>query len=129
MNPRRLQNLDTQVLARDGAATAIKTPDREVRRDALLLVPLHRFGRHIENAAVLERAQKLDVLGVGPDQRHGGAGGFATKQFALRHIVPVPNLFGNETDGTGASLERVQQSARFVEPTSGDLVVRTLAGQ
>ena len=91
----RFQYLDAQVLARNSASAAIKTPDHEVRRDALCLVPLHRFGRHIKNPAVLKRAQQFNVLGMRPDQRHGGTRGFAAKQFALGNVVTVPDLLRN----------------------------------
>ena len=57
----------------------LKRQDLSARDGLALDVALHPLRRHVEDRAVAQRAQQLDVLGMRPDQRHGAARGPAAR--------------------------------------------------
>ena len=60
-------------------------------------IALHAVRRHVEHTTIAQRAQQLDVFPVGPDQWHCGTGWLAAKQFALRNVFGLPDLFRQQS--------------------------------
>ena len=52
--------------------------------------------QHRKDAALAQRAYQLDVLGMGPDERHRRARRATAKQLAIGDVVGVPHLLGQE---------------------------------
>lgn len=104
-------------------------PERETRGGAVADVTLLRGRRAIEDRAVPQRAQQLDVLGVRPGQRARGVRGTSEKKAALRDVRRVPNLFGDQTAFTRKRFQRAAQAARFLAMPGVQCIVRALAGE
>ncbi len=66
-------------------------------------VALFDDGDAVEDAAVDDGAEELEVLGVGPDEGLGGAGGAAEEEAFGGYVGVVPDLFGQHAaDGAEA---------------------------
>ena len=85
-------------VAGDGAGFVVESPAEDLTDGFFDLITLHGLWGLIENLAVAQRAAELDVFGVRPDQRAGGAGGFAAEEFERGDIGGVPDLFREAGD-------------------------------
>src|SRR5580698_2056838 len=83
-----------QVLTRfHGSTLVVEAPSPIGRFPFLDLVAMHWLRRLVEDFAVAKRTPQLDVFRVRPHQGTSGARAFAGKQFLLRQIRSIPNLF------------------------------------
>src|ERR1700689_3507371 len=80
------------LVARDGADFIIKPPAAVWAAMFINQIALYGLRRLGENLVVPHRGGHFVVLGVGPDEGAGGAGGLAAKEFECRNVGSVPDL-------------------------------------
>jgi len=108
VHQRGIEQLDAQLLvARKRSGLVINPPARELPRGFLDLVALYRLRRLVEDLSVAQGTAQLDVFGMGPDQRAGGASGFAAEEFKAGQVVVIPDLFRKQAAGAGGASYKV----------------------
>ncbi len=85
--------------------------------------------RRVEDAAVVQRAAQLDVLGVRPDQRHGRAGRPAEVQPASGMSAESQTCSGSRPLSLANDSMARSSSLRLASPARRQFVVGALAGQ
>ena len=91
----------------DGGDGAAELEDFDVALEGALLgwhgVALFDDGDAVEDAAIDDGAEELEVFGVGPDEGLGGAGGAAEVEALGGYVGVVPDLLGQHAaDGAEA---------------------------
>ncbi len=115
--------------AGERAAFVVHPPAGIGRAHAFDLIAPVGLRRHVEDPLVTQRAQQLDVLGMGPDQRHRRSRGPAAEELALGQVVAVPDLLGQQMPVAGEAFERAQQRLGAGSVAGGEFVMRALAGE
>src|SRR5207249_1941678 len=103
---KRAGSLDAQGLAwGHDSYPPMELPYFQVFAPAFAKIALGDRRQLVEYFLVPNRAQQLDILGMGPYQRHGGAARFSKKHENRRDIGLVPDLFGQHEATTGTDGE------------------------
>ena len=131
MDHGRRQHLDAQGLAgRHRADLVVEAPGPQRRRRLAFDVALGALRRHVEDGAVAQRAQQLDVLGMRPDQRHGAAGRAAARQLACRgRSAPSHTCSGSRPPPPAQPSSVASRRAASSRSPRGELVMGAFAGQ
>jgi len=107
----------------------VEAPDRVRRADLLDEIAAGGGLGHVEDPPVGERAQQLDVLRMGPDERHRRPRGAAAEELELRQILGIPHLLGDEVAVACEPLHRGEEPLGLRRAPGGELVMRALAGE
>ena len=83
----------------------------------------------IPDGAFVQRAEKLDVLGVRPGERHAGTRGMAVEQVVFGDVVRIPHLLWNHAALAGLPCDGLQQLQCTFPPTGGEFVVRAFTSE
>src|SRR5271154_4423867 len=95
---------DPQLLALRKRARLVVVAPVEVLRGCLVLqIPFDSLRWLIEELSVKQRPAQFYVLGVSPKEWARRACTFPVEQFSLRKVRGVPDLFGNQTAGSGCA--------------------------
>src|SRR5438309_10119260 len=90
------EHFDSQISSRrDCPNFLVKPPCCEFGASLLYLISSDWLWRHVEDFSFADGSCELDVLGVGPDERHCRASGTAVVKSMLRNVFGVPDLFWN----------------------------------
>src|SRR5215472_6105018 len=122
------RQIDPEILTRrEPAAPLLWRPDLEARGAALVQIALLGLRNAVPDGAFVQRAQKLDVLGVGPGERHAGAGWVSVEEITLGNVLGVPDLLGNQAALAGLARHGLKQFQRRVMVSGSEFVVRTFS--
>ena len=127
-SPGSEQNDAQRFVSGDAASFVVESPAEDLADMFIDKISLHGLRRLVEDLVVANRAAKLYVFCVGPDQRAGGAGGLAAEKFERRNVCGVPDLFGKEAACIdGGILDDGEQRLGFVTVSASESVMGALS--